>query len=408
MEDERIRVDPVPLITRVDGGGAVSGDQWSGVARVHDGRWSGSSVLHGSGIFLITAAHLLDGFDLVGGEVLFPVSGGTVSRGITAAYTYPGAAFNDAVHHDLGLILLDRAAPEDAVRYSLYRDDDEVGQQTILVGYGAVSGQEAKLSSGENSIDAVGSSLEHLGFKGTMDRQLFFDYDSGLTKDDTLGDLLNQPHLGVGTSEGMIVPGDSGGGMFIQRAGEPPLLAGINSYFTRLDAKITPTTPELGDIGAATRISSYADWLDGITGISRQYGGSESPSPSPSEVPLSVAEGEAVWFLVWLSASLPELSSVDFTTRDSSAVAGYDYIPTSGTLVMEPGEQWAKIMVQTLADYLVEGDEYFELVLSNPQGASFPAGAEELSAQRTITDDITLTAITQMHPDYFPWPWEQA
>ena len=52
--------------------------------------------------------------------------------------------------------------------------------------------------------------------------------------------------------------------------------------------------------------------------------------------------------------------------------------------------------MHTLADSHIKGNETFSLVLSNPQGVDFPVGLVELTAQRTIIDDITLLGVTQL------------
>ena len=49
----------------------------------------------------------------------------------------------------------------------------------------------------------------------------------------------------------------------------------------------------------------------------------------------------------------------------------------------------------------MEGNETFSLVLTNPHGAAFPAGQTELTAQRTILDDVTLVGVTQLAGELF-------
>ncbi|MEY3051426.1 MAG: hypothetical protein RLY31_1211 [Bacteroidota bacterium] len=76
---------------------------------------------------------------------------------------------------------------------------------------------------------------------------------------------------------------------------------------------------------------------------------------------------------------------VDYTTRDGSAIAGEDYLPAAGTLVFEPGVLERVIQVDVLADTLKEGDEEFDVLLSNPQGAQLLTA----SARGTIRNDDT-------------------
>ena len=55
---------------------------------------------------------------------------------------------------------------------------------------------------------------------------------------------------------------------------------------------------------------------------------------------------------------------VSYTTRDGTAVARRDYVPTQGTLVFLPGETTKRISVKVIGDRDVEDDEAFMLVVS--------------------------------------------
>lgn len=63
-------------------------------------------------------------------------------------------------------------------------------------------------------------------------------------------------------------------------------------------------------------------------------------------------------------------ASVNFYTQNGTAVSGSDYIFTSGTLFWKDGEEASKtIVVSIVNDLMVEGTEYFRVLLSNAQGA---------------------------------------
>lgn len=400
-----------PLLSRYDGTGGIAGPAWTGVVRVHDRRVSGSAVLLASGLHLLTAAHLVDDFDLVAGEVIFETKDGVVTRGITAVAAYPGAIVNGSgVWHDLALITLSQAAPVAAERYAIYDGVDEVGRVATVVGYGAaqnvygvaVPEAQATRRAGLNTIDATGASLVGEGWQGSLTGQLFFDYDDNTIVHDTLGSLLGIAQLGLGGAEAMLTPGDSGGGLFIEQDGVQ-LLAGINSFVTRYESTDISSAADgsVGDMGAVTRVSSYAGWIAKETGQAQTPFGESGDPPETVTVPLRVVEGQGVWFLVQLSHAATQQAMVDFSTRDGTALAGFDYIPTSGILSLDEGERWAKIWVQTLADNLIEGEETFSLVLRNPVGAGFADGIIELTAMRTIVDNIILTGVTQLIPDLF-------
>lgn len=70
-------------------------------------------------------------------------------------------------------------------------------------------------------------------------------------------------------------------------------------------------------------------------------------------------------FEVRLPEAATDGASVDFETVSLSAEAGEDFVATSGTLVFEPGETKKTIEVQIVVDGFLEGDEQFQVVLSN-------------------------------------------
>jgi hypothetical protein len=62
--------------------------------------------------------------------------------------------------------------------------------------------------------------------------------------------------------------------------------------------------------------------------------------------------------------------SVDYATHDGSAVAPGDYTATAGQLVFHPGEVSKTIQVPVVGDSVVEPDENFTVVLTNPSGGA--------------------------------------
>ena len=75
-------------------------------------------------------------------------------------------------------------------------------------------------------------------------------------------------------------------------------------------------------------------------------------------------------FTVGLSSPASGTVTVDYATSDATAKAGADYQAASGTITFAPGETSKTILVPVLADQVVEGDETFAVVLSNPSGAT--------------------------------------
>ena len=73
---------------------------------------------------------------------------------------------------------------------------------------------------------------------------------------------------------------------------------------------------------------------------------------------------------VTLSAPSGRLVSVDYTTVDGSAAEGSDYEFAVGTLEFDPGQTIGSIVVKVLGDDATEGDETFDVDISNPVNAT--------------------------------------
>ncbi|MEB3885211.1 Calx-beta domain-containing protein, partial [Lyngbya sp. CCY1209] len=78
------------------------------------------------------------------------------------------------------------------------------------------------------------------------------------------------------------------------------------------------------------------------------------------------ADGTAQ-FTVTLDDYSSETVSVSYTTVGGTASSGSDYSSTSGELVFSPWEIQKTIDVSLWDDTQVEGDETFEVVLSDPE-----------------------------------------
>jgi len=129
----------------------------------------------------------------------------------------------------------------------------------------------------------------------------------------------------------------------------------------------------------------------------------ESSVPPP---PLTISNGSIVEgndgtrnmvFQVELSDIVPDFLQtveqtvqVSFNTADLTARAGVDYTATSGLLTFPPGTTSRQILVPILGDTVAEGNETFQIRLTNPIGASF-AGQPAVG---TIIDDDADTVMT--------------
>jgi hypothetical protein len=77
--------------------------------------------------------------------------------------------------------------------------------------------------------------------------------------------------------------------------------------------------------------------------------------------------------------------TVGYATSPGNASATGDYASTSGTLTFAPSETAKTVSVSVMGDTLVEGDETFDLVLSNPVNATL-AGTS--ATARILNDDV--------------------
>jgi len=108
----------------------------------------------------------------------------------------------------------------------------------------------------------------------------------------------------------------------------------------------------------------------------------------PEQVKTKVDESsEFNYFLLNIHRTFDHDILLDYKTQDGTAKAGEDYIATSGTLFIKSGETSAVIKIALIDDSINESNEYFYLILFNPQGASFDEGITEIKAKREIIDD---------------------
>lgn len=385
--DSRYRVQP--------------GDGYDGVVRVNANGHYATGTLLFDGRAILTAAHLFDGHT-DNSTVIVETPQGTRTLNSVEVLQHPG--YDTQTNADLAIVWLSAMAPSTINRYSLYRDQDEIGQTFTAVGYG-------KLGTGNTGANVTNSGFLRLQVTNRFDEetsalktqmgaamswspqagtQLLADFDDGLPIHDALGQLISSIDLGTGLSEGMIAEGDSGGPAFIQGQ-----LAGVATYTTRLT--LGPVSPDIdalsnssfGEIGAWQRVSAFERWID--QSLRAHY---PNAPTRPEDVKKQVPEGSFgtsyAFFLVQFTGvrlNPEQILSVDYATRDGSATAGSDYIAAAGTLKLYPDETQAVIPVEIIGDYSAEADENFYLDVFNPSGGSFGPGVVKLTAMRTITDD---------------------
>jgi len=88
----------------------------------------------------------------------------------------------------------------------------------------------------------------------------------------------------------------------------------------------------------------------------------------------TVAEGNSgttdALFTVTLSTASSQTVTVNFATANGTAIAGTDYVATSGTLTFAPGTTTQTIAVSVMGDLVNEGNETFVVNLGNPANAT--------------------------------------
>jgi solute carrier family 8 (sodium/calcium exchanger) len=82
--------------------------------------------------------------------------------------------------------------------------------------------------------------------------------------------------------------------------------------------------------------------------------------------------------------------SIDYTTRDGTAIVTKDYHRTAGTAVFEDGESEQTIRVSIINDEVYENDEVFYFVISNPAGGAGIGRVYE--ATITIVNDDVMSS----------------
>jgi Ca2+-binding RTX toxin-like protein len=94
----------------------------------------------------------------------------------------------------------------------------------------------------------------------------------------------------------------------------------------------------------------------------------DAPSGTPvltvSDFTVDEADGEAT-FVITLDRPSTAVVSFNFSTQSASAEAGSDYIATSATINMTPGQTAVTVKVPLVNDTRAEGAEVFNLVLTN-------------------------------------------
>jgi hypothetical protein len=257
--------------------------EYASVGRIDE--MVGSSAYIGSGTLIapdwvLTAAHVADDAT----DISFTIGG--LKYDAAEWFVHPSWTGNLLAGYDIGLVKLATPITDiaPAVRYTGLA---EIGLPGVMVGFGLTgTGRtgaktfDGQKRGGQNMIDS------YVGKLATEARILLVDFDNpGNRRDNRFGSAVPLD------LEGLIAPGDSGGGLFIGD-GAAARLAGLTSYVRAFDGK---NDSDYGDTAAFTRVSAFASWIDetmrsclvdvaGGGGLAAE--GSVSPIPEPASLAL--------------------------------------------------------------------------------------------------------------------------
>jgi hypothetical protein len=241
---------------------------------------------------------------------------------VNSLYDLTNPGFGAFAAGDVAIIELPNALPPEIERYGLYRTADEFGETTRHYGHGR-SGKGNKGATGDSDFFFARTGLnmyeQTLGaFFGPPFDQLLHDYDSGGENHNAMDwwfssfmcspDNPNPPfaqdgkcttfRAGIYPDRGFdklevgIASGDSGGPGFIDGR-----IAGVHSFgFTYFCGGAgSPTNgPDFtcgldssyGEMSGDTRVSTYADWIDGVVAK-----GTDTTIPELAPAPAKKARG---------------------------------------------------------------------------------------------------------------------
>lgn len=248
---------------------------------------SGTSICSGTllptGRHILTASHCFtDGNgtpNVSNATAVFTLAGVNAGVPVTSVSIHPSWQGGDFIHRggDITVLTLSSNAPTDATPYDIYRDTDELARTFDKVGFGwegtgqsgLVPGTAGTKRAGLNRFDAAAEILNGRTINGSVlpsnyiaaNTQLLFDFDSGLSGNDAVGQAAGISNLGEGINEVSSAPGDSGGPAFLDGK-----IAGVTSW--GLVNNATDSSPGInssfGEFAFDARVSTYASWIDAI------------------------------------------------------------------------------------------------------------------------------------------------
>jgi hypothetical protein len=196
--------------------------------------------------WVLTAAHVVDQTT----SLTFQIGGKSYAADQMIAN--PGWTGDLWAGYDIAMVHLNGKVP-DITPAKLYDGSAEAGKVGTAVGYGMTGTGNTGAKKLDYNKRGAQNSIDLLSNNG---RLLFSDFDSP---------RFNFWSNSMGSSkpldlEGLIAPGDSGGGVFIDE-GNGPELAGVNSFVGSWHHRVDSS---YGDMSGHTRVSYFTDWIDSV------------------------------------------------------------------------------------------------------------------------------------------------
>ena len=318
----------------VEPGEEVNGLNLDGVARIEDSFFGDifcTGTLLPTGKHILTAGHcVFEGGDRLQPrdlQVTFELPSGNVTRQVSEIFLHPDYD-EDTEANDIAIFELAAELPESVPTYEIYREKEEIDAVHLKVGYGQTGeggntrrNFDDKKRVGFNVYDDVANKLDErfLNDPGSIPNgtQLAYDFDNGQAANDAFGTFFDLKDTGLGAREVNSAVGDSGGPTFIDRK-----IAGVTSYGFGGNANVTTdidnrTNSTFGEISVDTRVSAYADWIDGIIGTPQETV-VNSDFDGDGDSDLLLRNSKSGRNQVWLMEGGDRASTINLPSRNSN------------------------------------------------------------------------------------------